>query len=327
MSDILALFRSRLSREALGVEIGAHSLPVPGVEPYYVDRVSTFAGTNTRVDIQADAVALPFPSEEIDYLCSSHVLEHLVNPVSGLLEWHRVLRSGGWLYLVVPDKRFTFDEPRSLTPPSHIVRDFEKMTDETELEHIREFIYDTDWTRLQPEVNNKDIPDRQKALFQAYVDAVNRGESIDVHHHTFTPESLHEMLQRSGLIGGPDPSFELEAEAEKYPEARGDGIGYLLRKIRRSKEEKPADTFRFARPSSSSKPIRLVCPATLAALTFVTAANAMPRLEASGLGHTFAFNNEVPVMLPPAGIPIQRQWYDERWRLARLSALEPKPQP
>ena len=43
----------------------------------------------------AEAVALPLPDDTLDYLISSHVLEHLPDPISALHEWHRVLRPGG----------------------------------------------------------------------------------------------------------------------------------------------------------------------------------------------------------------------------------------
>ena len=76
---------------ALGLEIGAHTNPVAGLSPFYTDAVAHYAGAAGRVDFLADARALPLADGTLDYLCSSHVLEHLPDPISALHEWHRVL--------------------------------------------------------------------------------------------------------------------------------------------------------------------------------------------------------------------------------------------
>jgi SAM-dependent methyltransferase/uncharacterized protein YbaR (Trm112 family) len=319
MDDLLELLRSRFPPNALGVEVGAHSLPVSGITPYYVDRVLSFAGVESQIDIQADTLALPIPTGELDYLCSSHVLEHLVDPIAGLLEWQRVLRPDGLLYLVVPDKRFTFDEPRALTPSAHIVEDFHHMATETEREHVREFIYDTDWNRLQPAVAAEEVADRQKILFGAYIKDIENGNPVDIHHHTFTPDSLVEVLTKAGLIEGSDPSFEVEAHAEKYPPYRSDGIGCLLRKISRTQVEQSNETFALAR-SPARRPIRLVCPATLAPLDLTSRGQTQSVLKARGFNHTFAFHGDIPVLLPPPGVQIERPWRDSAWRNAKLSS-------
>lgn len=50
-----------------------------------------------------------------DYIIASHVFEHLPNPLGWMRDCAAILRPGGCLALVVPDKRFTFDYSRSLT--------------------------------------------------------------------------------------------------------------------------------------------------------------------------------------------------------------------
>lgn len=44
------------------------------------------------------------PAESIDFVHSSHCLEHLVEPRAGLATWFRVLRPGGHLIVTVPDE-------------------------------------------------------------------------------------------------------------------------------------------------------------------------------------------------------------------------------
>ena len=50
-----------------------------------------------------------------DYIVASHVVEHVPNPIQWLKDLFQILNPGGTLFLVVPDKRFTFDIQRPLT--------------------------------------------------------------------------------------------------------------------------------------------------------------------------------------------------------------------
>lgn len=42
--------------------------------------------------------------DEYDFVHSSHCLEHLVDPIEGLINWFRVVRPGGYLVVTVPDE-------------------------------------------------------------------------------------------------------------------------------------------------------------------------------------------------------------------------------
>jgi SAM-dependent methyltransferase len=56
-----------------------------------------------EVDVIADLnKGLPFKSESVDEIFSSHTLEHLDNPVFTLEEFHRILRNEGRLELKLP---------------------------------------------------------------------------------------------------------------------------------------------------------------------------------------------------------------------------------
>src|SRR4051812_24672027 len=225
------MLESRLSSSALGVEIGAHTNPVAQLSPFYTDVVATYAGSGGRVDFLSDASALPLREGTLDYLCSSHVLEHLANPIAALHEWHRVLRRGGLLYLVVPDKRFTFDEPRAVTTIEHLLRDFDQGTTPADaIPHIDEFVFQTDWSILSPNITPEERPARQAMARAAYLRQLEAGLGIDIHYHTFTPESLEALLHAAGFLGGKTPLFTAIAQAERYPPGRDDGIGFLLEK-------------------------------------------------------------------------------------------------
>jgi predicted SAM-dependent methyltransferase len=56
---------------------------------------------------QADALNLPLKDNTCDYVFSSHFLEHAGDMLSVvLLEFDRVLKHGGYIIAIVPDKRF-----------------------------------------------------------------------------------------------------------------------------------------------------------------------------------------------------------------------------
>ena len=220
---------ARAAPNALGLEIGAHTNPVGGLSPFYTDAVAHYAGAAGRVDFLADARALPIADGTLDYLCSSHVLEHLPDPIAALHEWHRVLRPGGMLYLVVPDKRFSFDQPRAVTTVDHLLRDFnEGTTIEDALVHVDEFVYQTDWSLLSPKTAPAERRVEQDAARARYARELAQGLPIDIHFHTFTPDSLDAVLRAAGFVGGPEARFKVLAQAERYPPGRDDGVALLL---------------------------------------------------------------------------------------------------
>ena len=53
--------------------------------------------------IHSKADALPWQDGEADEVYSSHLLEHTLEPLAMLQEWHRVLRAGGRLVVRVPN--------------------------------------------------------------------------------------------------------------------------------------------------------------------------------------------------------------------------------
>ena len=109
-----------LKLNGIGVEIGAFETPSPLIKPFYVDRFAEFAGKKCLADYWGDACHVPFRNNSLDYVVTSHVLEHVANPVAALLEWHRVLKNNGLIYMVVPDRRYTFDHQREITSPEHM---------------------------------------------------------------------------------------------------------------------------------------------------------------------------------------------------------------
>jgi SAM-dependent methyltransferase len=58
--------------------------------------------------------------KKVDYVIASHVIEHTPDLITWLRELRSVLKAGGEIRLVIPDKRFTFDYTRRLTVLSDV---------------------------------------------------------------------------------------------------------------------------------------------------------------------------------------------------------------
>lgn len=64
------------------------------------------------VDIVAPGDKLPVEDQSVDFVVNSHVLEHFYDPIGAILEWHRVIRVGGILFMIIPHMKRTFDRDR-----------------------------------------------------------------------------------------------------------------------------------------------------------------------------------------------------------------------
>ncbi len=132
--------RRLLARKYLcgtGIEVGAlhHPLPVPAsARVRYVDRLSVdelrrqypdlAAEPLVPVDIVTDGETLAGLADGSQgFVIANHFLEHCEDPIGALKNFVRVLRPGGVAYVAVPDKRFTFDRDRPLTPLVHLIAD------------------------------------------------------------------------------------------------------------------------------------------------------------------------------------------------------------
>lgn len=119
-----------------GLEIGGSAHNPFGLDSRNVDlsdsmdtvfKLSEIAtcGRALPVDLVAPGDDLPVDDESQDFVISSHVLEHFADPVRTLLEWDRVVRPGGVIFMIVPHKKRTFDRKRPRTTLDHLIADYE----------------------------------------------------------------------------------------------------------------------------------------------------------------------------------------------------------
>lgn len=215
------LFPSRSTRKRLafrylrgtGLEIGAlqHPLEVPaGVAVTYVDyasreeNIKKYPGIDPARIVATDHIEDGFelsgiPAASQDFIIANHVLEHCPNPLQALLNWERVLRKNGILFITLPNGRKSFDYGRAITTFEHMAEDYElvKAGDLTTFaarnrEHYREFVEISIPNLHKVQRNLKTY--RTEEERNAYIDKLSRQASTDAHFHVFTKSSLVTVL-------------------------------------------------------------------------------------------------------------------------------------
>jgi len=177
-----------------GIEIGALYLPLKApteARVTYVDRM-TVAQLREHYpeypnkdyvtpDVIDDGETLSsFKSETQDFVIANHFIEHCQNPIGTIENFLRVLKTGGVLYLAIPDKRYTFDLDREPTPLDHLIRDYKEGPAWSRRQHFE------DWVRLVQKV--EDETEAQKRIAH-YLEI-----DYSIHYHVWTQVELFELI-------------------------------------------------------------------------------------------------------------------------------------
>lgn len=124
-----------------------------------------------------------------DFVLSSNCLEHIANPLKALLEWRRILRNGGSLVLVLPNKISNFDHARQNTSFDHLLNDFKMNTSEHDLTHLEEILEYHDLSMDPPAGDLNNFKNR----------SLNNFENRMLHHHVFDLNNMEAMLNYCGF--------------------------------------------------------------------------------------------------------------------------------
>jgi SAM-dependent methyltransferase len=129
------------------------------------------------------------PACSYDFVASCHTLEHSANPIKALNEWRRVLKSDGWLALVLPHKTGTFDHRRRVTEFEHLMKDYSNAVTEDDDSHFAEILEKHDLDR--------DPAQESRNHFEMWIrnNSVNRG----AHHHVFDSALAIRLVDHVGF--------------------------------------------------------------------------------------------------------------------------------
>jgi predicted SAM-dependent methyltransferase len=220
---------SRLDREAVaahylrgtGLEIGAlhNPLKVPSaVTVHYVDRMPVAELRNqypelashnlVEADIIDDGERLTTVGDATqDFVIANHFIEHCENPIDTLMNLVRVLKNDGILFMCVPDKRYTFDSERTVTPFEHLVKDYTDGPSWSREGHFRE------WVRHVEHVANEgEAEARVRHLMET---------KYSIHYHVWTEMEMMEMFVRL------KERFQVPLEPELMSKSNGEVVWIL----------------------------------------------------------------------------------------------------
>jgi len=238
---------SLIPADAIGVEIGAGAAPLPGFStpPVYVDCFKAFGAEPCRADYYGHACQLPFHDHSLDFVAASHVLEHVANPVAALAEWYRVVRPGGLIYLVVPDRRKTWDHPRALTTVDHMLGDYLRRTSACDVTHVHEFASMIDWSRFNPELPASEVPAKREEFARGLHETIARGEDINIHFHTFEAKNLRGLLETLSTWPARRFNWEILELVDDFPATNPNGVLAVLRVQKGWRARADAEGFRI----------------------------------------------------------------------------------
>lgn len=192
-----------------GLEIGALQDPLPlprGTRARYVDIATTEELRRmyprkarrhlVEVDVVDDGESLrSVANDSQDFVVANHFFEHVEDPISTLRNLLRVVKSGGVVYLSLPDKRFIFDRDRETTSYEHLVRDHEQGPEVSRHAHY------VDVVRHAEKVAEDSAVEARVAVLEQ--------QSFRIHFHCWTQTEMLELLVKLQRRPG-FPAFEVE---------------------------------------------------------------------------------------------------------------------
>ncbi len=90
-------------------------------------------------DLDVDGLT-QFVSDQFDFVIFNHVIEHVANPIQVVGELFRVVKPGGHVVISAPDKNYTFDRRRALTPFAHLLTEYRNQVTAVTDEHYLDFL-------------------------------------------------------------------------------------------------------------------------------------------------------------------------------------------
>jgi len=186
---------------ARGMEIGALSNPAPlKAQVLYADVCDKAAMTSILCSLEGGPYYdldkliepslllkpphffLPIANGELDFVYSSHALEHTPNFVAAIYDQLRCIKVGGVVYFVVPNRRGTYDHRRPSTDAARLIRRFEDRAFTFSGEDASELLWGTTGHPHYDQKTSEKLAE------------IHSGGSGAHHFVVFTPASMLELL-------------------------------------------------------------------------------------------------------------------------------------
>jgi hypothetical protein len=123
-----------------------------------------------------------------DFVFTSHCLEHIANPIKALKEWLRIIKTGGYVILILPEKTRCFDHKREISKFSTLLSQYEKNVGEDDLSTLPEILKNHDLV-LDPPAGDLGSFTRR---------SLDNYNNRCLHHYVYSPELLKEICSHLG---------------------------------------------------------------------------------------------------------------------------------
>jgi len=123
-----------------------------------------------------------------DFIFSSHCLEHIANPIKALKEWLRIIKTGGHVILILPEKTRCFDHKREVSKFSTLLSQYEKNVGEDDLSTLPEILKNHDLAMDPPAGDLGSFTRR----------SLDNYNNRCLHHYVYSPELLVEICKYLG---------------------------------------------------------------------------------------------------------------------------------
>lgn len=124
-------------------------------------------------------------NDSYDFCFSSHSLEHIANPLKAINEWLRIIKNGGYIIIIVPEKSKCFDHKRKYSTFSTLLSQYEKDVGEYDLSTVPEILMNHDLDMDPPAGNMESFIKRSLDNFN------NRC----LHHYVYNDYLLMEICK------------------------------------------------------------------------------------------------------------------------------------
>ena len=123
-----------------------------------------------------------------DFVFASHCLEHIANPIKALKEWLRIIKTGGYVILILPEKTRCFDHKREVSKFSTLLSQYEKNVGEDDLSTLPEILKNHDLV-LDPPAGDLGSFTRR---------SLDNYNNRCLHHYVYSPKLLLEICSHLG---------------------------------------------------------------------------------------------------------------------------------
>ena len=217
---------SKLYIKGSGIEIGALHLPTTVYNNAKVKYLDYLSKEELRsrypelkeydivdVDIVDDAEYMAKVEDNSqDFIIANHFFEHCQNIILTMKNLNRVLKPNGILYMAIPDKRYSFDKKREITPYEHIVDEYINGPEKNYLTHVKEWV-----TLVNGATDSLKIQEGMQSVIET---------KYSIHYHVWDYYSLNETIMKITRDYVPELNLEASIQTQK----NGNEIIVILRK-------------------------------------------------------------------------------------------------